>query len=399
MLRDKVNKCRIIFLSDNFFDNIPNFFNMVHFFVSVNEGQKNIISQQVIKVEDTCTFNEIYEAITEGVFGICNVKVYVSKEDGKWNYLREGLHDNVTLMSELELKYVRFVVQTEENNTTQQNQQFERNAFNIMMEHSRKPYFPLIKREDTRRDVLYNDVIALLKENQKNGWREDQEKIAKMFIKQLVDLLWYIDPHHDTLAARSLHLPNIFKELAQYQCDSHYNNFYYTSHHKKEQLKREKLEQIAESLELTIGQPWASEIKWADFILEVFELINIINQYAKYLQRVNNEVNVRHTSNMVSRNVSQDLQVYTVEKCSEIDAKYQELSFFFCLTKMIMNSLILKNIFHLIRCRDIVIFKICNLTSLSLFIGITRAIILALLIIYGKFHYLQINDQKQKMRK
>ncbi|CAB4496012.1 unnamed protein product [Rhizophagus irregularis] len=271
---------------------------MVHFFVSVDEGQKNIISQQVIKiVEEICTFSEIYEAITEGVFGVCNVRVYVGKEDGKWNNLREGLYDDISLMSELELKYIRFIVHTEENNIVQQNQQFERNAFDIMMEHSHKPYFPSIKREDTQRD-------------------------------QLVDLLWYIDPHHNTLAACSLYLPNIFKELSQYQCDSNYNKFYYTSHHKKESLKREKLKQLAESLELSIGQPWASEAKWTDFILEVFELANMINQYAKYLQRVNNKVNVRHTSNMAVRNVSQDLQVYTVERCSEIDTKYQELSYF-----------------------------------------------------------------------
>ncbi|CAB4481109.1 unnamed protein product [Rhizophagus irregularis] len=244
---------------------------MVHFFVSVDEGQKNIISQQVIKiVEEICTFSEIYEAITEGVFGVCNVRVYVGKEDGKWNNLREGFTTKSTI---------------------------ERNAFDIMMEHSHKPYFPSIKREDTQRD-------------------------------QLVDLLWYIDPHHNTLAACSLYLPNIFKELSQYQCDSNYNKFYYTSHHKKESLKREKLKQLAESLELSIGQPWASEAKWTDFILEVFELANMINQYAKYLQRVNNKVNVRHTSNMAVRNVSQDLQVYTVERCSEIDTKYQELSYF-----------------------------------------------------------------------
>ncbi|CAB4399976.1 unnamed protein product [Rhizophagus irregularis] len=31
---------------------------------------------------------------------------------------------------------------------------------------------------------------------------------------------------------------------------------------------------------------------------------------------------------MAVRNVSQDLQVYTVERCSEIDTKYQELSYF-----------------------------------------------------------------------
>ncbi|EXX62476.1 hypothetical protein RirG_161370 [Rhizophagus irregularis DAOM 197198w] len=82
------------------------------------------------------------------------------------------------------------------------------------------------------------------------------------------------------------HLLLIHYILSQYQCGSNYNKFYYTSHHKKESLKREKLEQLAESLELSIGQPWASEAKWTDFILEVFELANMINQYAKYLQRV-----------------------------------------------------------------------------------------------------------------
>ena len=127
---------------------------MAHFFVCVYEGQKNIIGQQIIKVaEGTCTFGEIYEAVTEGIFGHfgeCSVKVYVSKGDGKWNYLREGLHDNISLMSELELKYIRFIIQTEENNTVQQTQQRGRNAFDMMMESSHKPYFPSIKREDTQ---------------------------------------------------------------------------------------------------------------------------------------------------------------------------------------------------------------------------------------------------------
>lgn len=52
-----------------------------------------------------------------------------------------------------------------------------------------------------------------------------------MFIKRLVDFLWYIDPLR-TLAARSLHLPAVFKELNLYQFDNNYNDFYHTGHHK-----------------------------------------------------------------------------------------------------------------------------------------------------------------------
>ncbi|RIA90741.1 hypothetical protein C1645_737633 [Glomus cerebriforme] len=88
---------------------------MAHFFVSINKGQKNIIGQQIIKVtKNIHIFNKIYEAVTEGVFGERDVKVYVGKGHDKWNYLREELHDNISLMSELELKYIRFVLQTEE---------------------------------------------------------------------------------------------------------------------------------------------------------------------------------------------------------------------------------------------------------------------------------------------
>ncbi|CAG8632967.1 13973_t:CDS:1, partial [Funneliformis mosseae] len=73
----------------------------------VNEGQKNIIGQQIIKVaESICIFGEIYEATIEGIFGNWDVKVYVGKSDDKWNYLKEGFYDEISLMLELGLKYI-----------------------------------------------------------------------------------------------------------------------------------------------------------------------------------------------------------------------------------------------------------------------------------------------------
>jgi len=303
---------------------------MIHFFVSVNEGQKNIIGQQIIKVaEDACIFGEIYEATTEGIFGNRDVKVYVGKGDGKWNYLKEGLYDEISLMSELGLKFIRFIVQTEEpDDPPQQTQPAGQTAFDIMMEQARQPYFPTTKREDTQKDVLYNDIIALLKKKQRGGWSGNQESFAKTFVNRLVALLWYIDPHHSTLAARSLNVPDTFKELNLYRCDKCYNNFYFTGHHKKKSLEKEKLEHLAQSLELSIGQPWASEIKWIDFISQVFELTNIVKKYAKYLQGVNSEMNVRHNNNLVIQDFNQDLQVYTIEGSQKINIKYQNLSDF-----------------------------------------------------------------------
>ncbi|PKC14226.1 hypothetical protein RhiirA5_454962 [Rhizophagus irregularis] len=78
-------------------------------------------------------------------------------------------------------------------------------------------------------------------------------------------------------------ITSIFNELEQYQHNESYNKFYFTRHHKKEQLSHEKLEQLVKSLELSIEQPWASDDKWMDFIIQV---LKILKKYIIYLQEV-----------------------------------------------------------------------------------------------------------------
>jgi hypothetical protein len=58
--------------------------------------------------------------------------------------------------------------------------------------------------------------------------------IVKKFVKRLVTLLWYINPHREKFISCSLKLPDIFSELKQYQYNRYYNNFYHTGHYKKE---------------------------------------------------------------------------------------------------------------------------------------------------------------------
>ena len=78
----------------------------MHFFVSVNDGQQNIFGQQIIKViEDTSTFCEIYDVVTESIFGERDVKVYVGRDD-KWNYLR-GSDEMLLLLVEHQLRQNR----------------------------------------------------------------------------------------------------------------------------------------------------------------------------------------------------------------------------------------------------------------------------------------------------
>ncbi len=40
----------------------------------------------------------------------------------------------------------------------------------------------------------------------------------------------------------------------------------------------------------------------------------MVKNYAKYLQRVNSEMNIHHSNNLVIQNLNQDLQVYTIEE-------------------------------------------------------------------------------------
>ncbi|RGB40612.1 hypothetical protein C1646_753192 [Rhizophagus diaphanus] len=82
------------------------------------------------------------------------------------------------------------------------------------------------------------------------------------------------------------------------------------------------------SLESSIEQPWASEDKWMDFIIQVLLLIESIKKYISYLQEVNQKMNTIHYSDISIRNPGCDLKVYTIEVSDSIHSKYEELSNF-----------------------------------------------------------------------
>ncbi|CAG8435002.1 15962_t:CDS:2 [Funneliformis mosseae] len=100
-------------------------------------------------------------------------------------------------------------------------------------------------------------------------------------------LLHVMNPHRENLISRSLKLPDIFNELEQYQCNGNYNKFILLNIIKRAH-SYEKLEQLVKSLESSIEQPWASEDKWMDFIIQVIYRLNILNVY-HLLQEVNQE--------------------------------------------------------------------------------------------------------------
>ena len=64
-----------------------------------------------------------------------------------------------------------------------------------------------------RKDDLYNALIDLLEE--KNLMLARSES-GKRLVKALCNVLWYIDGQHETLSARSCHVPKIFLPFQSY---------------------------------------------------------------------------------------------------------------------------------------------------------------------------------------
>ncbi len=71
--------------------------------------------------------------------------------------------------------------------------------------------------------------------------------------------MWYIDPHLKKFAKRGCYLPNLFTELLTYEQNQNYNQYYSVTHHKREEVSHEKLDNLIKSFELSLAQPWTQD--------------------------------------------------------------------------------------------------------------------------------------------
>ena len=98
-----------------------------------------------------------------------------------------------------------------------------------------------------------------------------QLEIGNNFVNKLINLLQYIDSHHEKIKVHKCTIPDIFLTLPQYQINETYNQFYFTGHHKKEQIS-EKLENLIKAIELCVFQPQASQNIWKNIIGDIFNM-------------------------------------------------------------------------------------------------------------------------------
>jgi len=147
---------------------------MPHFVVHDVEERKVLISSRIVKDTSlfskmqTLTFNDLFENLVQPEFWLRDVHIFVGKGDSKWNFVQDGLQDELSLLTMLGFTHIKFVIQPDIsqrfNNIQNTNKISETNAFTILMENTNKLALPAIKKEKTRHDLLYNDVIKLLKQ-------------------------------------------------------------------------------------------------------------------------------------------------------------------------------------------------------------------------------------------
>ena len=107
-----------------------------------------------------------------------------------------------------------------------------RDAFAILMASQKQlsmPGLPQSVTVRTRKDKLYNDFIGFLKEENVTFPANSVNSCGKNFTKVMVDCLWYVDGHHETLRKQSCPIPQLFQQFVGY-------NIPEVSKHRKRQV-------------------------------------------------------------------------------------------------------------------------------------------------------------------
>ncbi|GBC10931.2 hypothetical protein GLOIN_2v1780244 [Rhizophagus irregularis DAOM 181602=DAOM 197198] len=142
-------------------------------------------------------------------------------------------------------------------------------AFNFMMTQQRLKKLPPLYNSQFRNDLLYNDFLKILQER-KLGWLNDNHlTIGHSFIRRVTNLVCF---------------------------------------------------------NLSIQQPWTRLLHWEEVIKDIDDLIKIAQEYANYLQGINNRMCTIHTSRVPVRNGWDDITVEDIEAVDLYPSQYEFLA-------------------------------------------------------------------------
>ena len=144
---------------------------------------KTIVSDKIVKVllTDCCQFHNMFNIATNNQFkNLGGIQVFLRKPPEKWVYVEEGLQGDVSMLFELNFTHIKFILEATETAV-----QERPNAFDLIMSISQRICLPEQKKEDTLKDLLYNNIIKLFR-SKMVGWRNGtQNTFGKSFIEHL----------------------------------------------------------------------------------------------------------------------------------------------------------------------------------------------------------------------
>ncbi len=202
-------------------------------------------------------------------------KVYVGNCKDEFNVVE--LSHSVIGVCEMFGSFIKFVVSVP-SSLDNLSSMSKRPRLNHDEESNVKTLPPSISSERNRKDALYNAIIRFLSEHSL-GWQEP-ERFGKKFIKDLCNVLWYIDGHHDVFSSRSCAIPQYFSLVFV-----GFNMPHLSKHRKRSisNMSRDKLLEFSFILQEHAMSSWIQQPQWGAFKEALLGLIEAISSYASYL--------------------------------------------------------------------------------------------------------------------
>ena len=133
------------------------------FIVAVYKEMK-LLNEDAVEMESTETFNDLlFEVLGYDIFDQPIVVQFYNELTKNWTNVKYGLSANLNLCEKFQPCQVKFTLKEQES-LEKRNRQNDINGLSKIMETNRIPKLPKERNFVTRHDLLYNDLIKLLKD-------------------------------------------------------------------------------------------------------------------------------------------------------------------------------------------------------------------------------------------
>ncbi|KAK3095270.1 hypothetical protein FSP39_012504 [Pinctada imbricata] len=256
-------------------------------------GGKFIVPNTAFEIEDEGTFESLFHATMlrasssldsyeSALLSSENIlKVKVREKSDTQPIEVSKLHMPISLCTDLDRKFVEFVVDSNNNSSSNACLSSKTNAFDTLMQSQKKLHLPskIMKVSMMGPEKLYNDIIDWIAPID-NGWTLDQKEIGSKIISTLRNALWYIDHAHEKFKERGCPLPDVYKAFQGY-------NNYKKLRHKQPIVTVMKLNELCNDLSACLSFPSMNSVQHKTLYVHLESLLSCLIKYRDRLQKDN----------------------------------------------------------------------------------------------------------------